>query len=865
MHNPLSVKYDALLRIVVSFSILVGLILFAVAAFPPGSRARRALPQESGVGRKRTRPAFVPGEVLVRYRSEAIAQRQPGVATVQTSEGTALPMQIEDFGASEIVTGLRMARVAADDTMKAISALKQQPDVLYAEPNYILHADLTPNDPSFGSLFGLTKIGAPTAWNTNTGSSSVVVGVIDQGIDITHEDLQANIWTNPAPGAIPGFTGDLHGYNFVNNNGTVFSGYPTEDHASHVAGIVGAKGNNGIGVVGVNWTVGLMSLKFLDAAGTGDTANAVRAVAYAKQMRDRWVSSGGTQGANVRVLNNSYGGGGFNQSFVDAVTGANMSGILFVAAAGNVDVGTEEPNNDLVPHYPSSFDVPNVVAVASTTSLDTLSSFSHFGLNSVDLGAPGSSILSTVPTDSMGVKYKVFSGTSMATPHVSGAAALLWAQNPSLTVQQVKNLLLLNGDVEAALVDKTLTGRRLNVGNSFQSLAENDTIPPGTVGGLHVNTQNGRSFNLGWTASGDDGAFGQASLYQLSFIDAITSAVIPLRGSVPATSGTAQAADVKIPYRHSSGTIQLREFDNVGNEGTPASLPVTVPLAVGDPYVTTEGSSVALSTGGSRLFGAVGDDDKLSDFLLPFSFPFFGTNFTSVHISTNGNLFFSTPPTRTNGDADDVPSSTTDLTHFQMISGLWDDLYLGSDQRSDAGVFVVQPSASRIIFRWQGVPCNSGPTVCLFGGAPVNFEVELRSDGTIKSRYGSGNTALFPVVGISGGEPEAYIIPSHTSADSPINLTNLAEVTYIPTALAPSVQLSQPTFSATEDTSTLSVQVTRMGDSTGLSTIDYATSDTSGANSCNAPSTGAASSRCDYLTTLGTLQFAAGETTKTIS
>src|SRR5204862_2300949 len=146
-----------------------------------------------------------------------------------------------------------------DDTMKAITALKQQPDVLYAEPNYILHADLTPNDPSFGSLYGLTKIGAPAAWDTTTGNSSVVVGVIDQGIDINHQDLQPNVWTNPSQNAIPGIMGDVHGYNFADNNGNIFSGDPTEDHASHVAGIVGAKGNNGIGVVGVNWTVGLMS------------------------------------------------------------------------------------------------------------------------------------------------------------------------------------------------------------------------------------------------------------------------------------------------------------------------------------------------------------------------------------------------------------------------------------------------------------------------------------------------------------------------------------------------------------------------------------------------------------------------------
>src|SRR6266850_2241939 len=531
MSIPFLLKNEARTRIVLSFSIFIGFILLAIVAFPPDSRARRALPQESAVGRKRTRPAFVPGEVLVRYRSERLAKNSSGARAVQTREGTVLPMQIERFNGSNIVEGLRLAHVAAEDTMKAISALKQQPDVLYAEPNYILHADLNPNDPRFLSneLTNLTRIGAPTAWNTTTGSSSVVVGVIDQGIDINHEDLQANVWTNPAPGSFPPITGDLHGVNFTNNTGNVFSGDPTEDHASHVAGIVGAKGNNGIGVVGVNWTVGLMSLKFLDVDGDGNTSDAIRACAYAKQMRDLFLSSGGAQGANIRVLNNSYGGGGFTQSFLDAINAANTSGILFVAAAGNIDPGTQEPNNEIIPHYPSRYDAPNVIAVASTNSADNLSSFSHFGINSVDLGAPGSLILSTTP----GNTYQTFSGTSMATPHVAGAAALLWAQNPSLTVQQVKNLLLLGGDVLAALTDKTVTGRRLNIANSFQSLAENDNTPPGMVGGFHVNTQTGRSFNLGWTASGDDGAAGQASLYQLSFTDASTGTVIPLRSTIP--------------------------------------------------------------------------------------------------------------------------------------------------------------------------------------------------------------------------------------------------------------------------------------------------------------------------------------------
>src|SRR6185436_320057 len=181
--------------------------------------------------------------------------------------------------------------------------------------------------------------------------------------------------------------------NFAANTGTI----PADTHATHVAGTVGAVGNNNLGVVGVNWNVRLMSLKFISGS-SGSTSNAIRAVNYAKLMRDRWVNTGGSQGANVRVLNNSYGGGGSDQSFLDAINAANQSGILFVAAAGNAP-DDPEPNNDLVPHFPSSYIAPNVIAVASTDSFDNLSGFSHYGLNSVHLGAPGSGILSTTPNN----------------------------------------------------------------------------------------------------------------------------------------------------------------------------------------------------------------------------------------------------------------------------------------------------------------------------------------------------------------------------------------------------------------------------------------------------------------------------------
>ncbi|HEV8429628.1 MAG TPA: S8 family serine peptidase [Pyrinomonadaceae bacterium] len=790
--------------------------------------------------------------------------------------------------------GLRLARVAPEDTLTAVGALKNEPDVLYAEPNYILHALATPNDTHFATQYGLSKIGAPQAWDTipgSTGSGRVVIGVIDQGIDINHEDLQSNIWVNPAeiPGNLVdddanGFVDDVNGFNFANNNGVIFSGHDTENHATHVAGIAGAVGNNNKGVSGVNWSVGLMSLKFLDPDDlSGDTADAIAACQYAKQMRNLWETTAHARGANVRVLNASFGGDKFTQSFLDALEQLNTAGILFVAAAGNRANGARELNNDLVPGFPSSFNTPNVVAVASTSQVDALSSFSHFGATSVDLGAPGEGILSTTPpcsspgpltcqpdfplnfgpTDDT---YTFSDGTSMSTPHVAGAAALLWALNPNLTVQQVKSLLLLNGDVVSALVNKTLTGRRLNVGKSLQTLLASDATPPGTVGSFHINSQNGRTINLGWTASGNDGAIGDAALYQASFTD-VSGEVIPLKGVLPRSPGALQAVDVRIPFRHTAGTLSLREFDNAGNEGVPVSLPVAVPPSAGDPYTISEGGAVGLSTGG--FLQNIDADDRYIDFLLPFNFPFFGSNFSTLLISSNGALYFSTPPRRCpainpncdNADADDPPGSPRSLGGYQMIAGLWEDLDLRTSQRSDAGVYVVQPSANQIIFRWQGVPCNFNGNVCQ-GGAPVNFEVELRADGTIKSRYGS-NASLGPTVGIGGGEQDGYAVASHTSEASPLNLTNAPEITYTPRAQSVStIQLLQPAINVGEGDQLGTVTVTRTGDLASFATVNYTTSDTAGLTNCSVVN-GKASERCDYETAVGTLRFATGEMTKT--
>ncbi len=330
---------------------------------------------------------------------------------------------------------------------EAITYYSGVPGVVTAEPDYTIQLQRTPNDDRYSSLYGMAKINAPTAWDTTTGSGNFVVAVIDSGVDYNHPDLAANMWRNP--GEINGdgldndgngLVDDVFGANFAGTN----TGNPFDDngHGTHVAGTIGAVGNNGVGVAGVNWGVKIMALKFLTASGSGSTSDAIEALNYA-------VANG------AKVSNNSWGGGGYSSSLFNAIQSAQAKGHIFVAAAGNSNVDI-----DVSPSYPASYNLANVVAVASTTGTDARSSFSNYGDVTVDIAAPGSSILSTTPNNT----YSTFSGTSMAAPHVAGAIALYWDANPTATATQVIDRLKATADTVAGLTTVVQGGKRLNVG-----------------------------------------------------------------------------------------------------------------------------------------------------------------------------------------------------------------------------------------------------------------------------------------------------------------------------------------------------------------------------------------------------------------
>jgi subtilisin family serine protease len=404
-----------------------------------------------------------------------------------------------------------------------ISDLSARADVEYAEPDYIIYATAIPNDPSYGNLWGLTKISAPSAWDISTGSNAYVAGVIDTGIDYNHPDLAANVWSAPAAytvtigGRSITCPAGSHGFNAILNTCD-----PMDDnsHGSHVSGTIGAVGNNGAGVAGVNWNTKIIAAKFLNKQGSGTTSNAINAIDFVIQTKSRFESA-----ADVRVLSNSWAGGGFSQSLLDEIDKANTNDMLFVAAASN-----DGKNNDITPSYPANYEVANVVSVAAIDSTDSLASWLNYGKTTVDLAAPGVSILSTIRNGG----YAYYSGTSMATPHVSGAALLILSACSNLDTAELKADILDNVDPVTSLDGKTVTGGRLDVNKAIRAcsapvtpISTSTTLsasPASSIYGGQV------TFTATVTASGD---FGTPTGI-VTFYDGTTSL-----GTAPLSSGSA--------------------------------------------------------------------------------------------------------------------------------------------------------------------------------------------------------------------------------------------------------------------------------------------------------------------------------------
>ena len=619
----------------------------------------------------------VPDELIVGFKKK-VPESERGKA-------------VADAGASEKkrfdrirVKVIKVEPAKLDKVLKKLSA---DPRVAYVERNFVVQADATPNDPEFAKLWGLHNTGqtvngtagtadadidAPAAWDVTTGSTAVTVAVIDTGVDFSHPDLGGSqtasplMWINPGENCTGcrtngvdddgnGYKDDYRGWDFVNSDNNPFD---DDNHGTHVSGTIGALGNNGTGVAGVNWTTKIMALKFLDANGSGTNADAIEAILYAAD-----------KGADV--LNNSWGGVGYSQAVRDAIAVADQAGGLFVAAAGNS--GT---NNDSIGFFPASYDVPNVVSVAATDSNDKLATFSNYGATSVDLGAPGVSIYSTIP----GGTYAFFSGTSMGTPHVAGAAALLGAAFPGASDLGLKALLLGTTDLLAALAGKVATGGRLNLGTAAGCSGTPELVAEAPVSGFVV-------------------AVGAALALKVIGTSCALTAGVTVEATVNGVPVTLTARGDGLYTGSFTPTAAgpLAVTYSVGVGGTTVTQTVNGTAQDNYRYEDAAYAWVDASAGGTKANLAV--DDGSVTVNLPFSFSFYDDSFTSVKISTNGYLVFGT-------DSATAYLNTpfpTPATPNRVVAPYWDDL-----NPAKGGSIWYQTVGSapnrRFVVAWIGVP-----------------------------------------------------------------------------------------------------------------------------------------------------------------
>lgn len=615
----------------------------------------------------------------------------------------------------------------------------------YVEPDYEVHVVATPNDPYFvnGSLYGMTKISAPAAWDVRSNANPVIVAVIDTGIDYTHPDLAGNMWTNP--GEIPGNSVDDDGDGYVDDvygiNSITGTGDPKDDHlhGTHCAGTIGGVGNNGIGVVGVAWHVRLMACKFLDAGGYGSNSDAIECINYA-------VSKG------ADILSNSWGCQScYEQALRDAIAAARDAGVIFVAAAGNSTLDIDGGS----PFYPAGYDVDNIVSVAATDSSDALAYFSNWGNVSVDLAAPGVGIWSTYPTypttASGGItNYNAISGTSMATPHVAGALALVTAQYSSETYSQIIWRVLGNVDLVPALDGRCVTGGRLNLLTGLTQvpapLANFASSPTGALDIQFTDKSLGPVTNRLWSFG--DGA-------------SVTGIVNPT-------------------HTYPSNGLYDVTLTVFGPGGSSSK---TKPLVIAPNYFMLPQTFSWVDPADHEPLH-MGDDDVAGAFLLPFPFTFYGQVYSNLYIGSNGLLGFE--PTAMNYYINsDIPSAG--LPNTQMYA-LWDDLnpYWGND----VWFGIIGTAPNRIaVATWLDAPLYWDPSITF------TFQVLL---------YEGGNQIVFQYLAVDpqdggvgatvGVENQDGTVARKYSYAGSAPLTNGLAIAFTTTTLPPLPPQPQPSL-----------------------------------------------------------------------
>jgi subtilisin family serine protease len=660
-------------------------------------------------------------EVLVRFAPQVEADAgEPNI--MKSSKVNAL---LSSLGATikqqyTIVPGLCLIRLPEGMTVAdALSILGEREEVLYVEPNYKYKAhSVIPNDPMFNLLWNLHNTGetggtagadvnAPQAWEVATGGDrETIVAVIDTGVDYRHPDLAANMWINKAesngsPGLDDdrnGYIDDIYGYDFCNSDGD-----PIDDngHGTHVSGTIGAVGNNGIGVVGVCWKVKIMAVKFLDEGGSGWDSDAIAAVQYATLM-------------GAKVMNGSWGDG-YSKSLEDAIRAAGNAGILFVASAGN-DQGN---NNDVNPHYPACYSLDNVIAVLSTRYDDKLSAHSNYGPTSIDLGAPGGDSDCEIYSCFREGRYAYMHGTSMASPHVTGACALIWSVSPSLSHLELKDLIMRTVDPLPTLAGRCVSGGRLNLHRAIleAEAAWINFVPNG--GNIWPGGVN--DVNCVFDANRPLGTYkGQIIVHSNDIYS--PDIIIPVTMTVEEVDYFTEAFSFEYPF-----DPQDPNRNDLANQTL-----TLVPDGSGNYYraCRSEATRFPVDPADGTIV-LLRDDDYKQINLGGEHVDFYGTSYDTIYIGSNGYITF-------------VSGDTSYLENFEnhfalpRISALFDDL-----DPSAGGTISYEQAGDRVVVTFQNVP-ETGLT------STNSFQIELFTNGKIRITW-LGIAAGDGLAGLSEG------------------------------------------------------------------------------------------------------------------